>query len=48
MVTHLFLNDPSDQEEKEHFNASVPSEDIERFAKSIADFAEDDDLCRFG
>jgi hypothetical protein len=48
MVTHLFLNDPSDQEEKEHFNASVPSEDIERFAKSIADFAEDDDLCQFG
>jgi hypothetical protein len=40
MVTHLFLNDPSDQELKEQFNASVPSEDIERFAKSIADFAE--------
>ena len=40
MVTHLFLNDPSDQEVKEQFNASVPSEDIERFAKSIADVAE--------
>ena len=40
MVTHLFLNDPSDQEVKEQFNASVPSEDLERFAKSIADFAE--------
>jgi hypothetical protein len=25
---------------KEQFNASVPSEDLERFAKSIADFAE--------
>ena len=25
---------------KEQFNASVPSEDRERFAKSIADFAE--------
>jgi Domain of unknown function (DUF4331) len=37
MVTHLFL---SDQEAKEQFNASVPSEDIERFAKSIADVAE--------
>ena len=39
-LSHLFLNDPSDQEVKEQFNASVPSEDIERFAKSIADFAE--------
>ena len=36
MVTHLFLN----EEEKEQFNASVPSEDAVRFAKSIADFAE--------
>jgi hypothetical protein len=40
MVTHLFLNDPRDPEAKEQFNASVPSEDRERFAKSIADFAE--------
>ena len=40
MVTHLFLNDPSDQEAKEQFNASVPSEDLERFAKAIADVAE--------
>ena len=40
MVTHLFLNDPSDQEVKEQFNASISSEDLERFAKSIADFAE--------
>jgi len=40
MVTHLFLDDPSDQEVKEQFNASVPSEDLERFAKSIADVAE--------
>ncbi len=37
MVTHLFL---SDQEAKEQFNASVPSEDLVRFAKSIADCAE--------
>jgi hypothetical protein len=28
MVTHLFLDDPSDQEVKEQFNASVPSEDL--------------------
>jgi hypothetical protein len=40
MVTHIFLNDPGDQEVKEQFNASVPSEDLERFAKSIADVAE--------
>jgi hypothetical protein len=40
MVTHLFLNDPNDQEVKEQFNASVPSEDLKRFGKSIADFAE--------
>ena len=40
MVTHLFLNDPSNQEMKEQFNASAPSEDLERFAKSIADVAE--------
>jgi len=40
MVTHLFLNDPSHQEVKEQFNAGVPSEDGERFAKSIADVAE--------
>jgi hypothetical protein len=40
MVTHLFLDDPDDQGMKEQFNASVPSEDLERFAKSIADFVE--------
>jgi hypothetical protein len=40
MVTHIFLSDPSAPEAKEQFNASVPSEDIERFAKSIADVAE--------
>ena len=49
MVTHLFLNDPSDQEVKEQFNASVPSEDLERFAEVDRGFCgEDDDLCRFG
>ena len=40
MVTHLFLSDPSDQEAKEQFNASVPCEDLERFGKSIAAVAE--------
>jgi hypothetical protein len=40
MVTHIFLNDASNQDMKEQFNASVPSEDVERFAKSVAEFAE--------
>jgi Domain of unknown function (DUF4331) len=40
MVTHIFLSPPDNQELKEQFNASVPSEDWERFAKSIADVAE--------
>ncbi|HUJ39672.1 MAG TPA: DUF4331 family protein [Candidatus Acidoferrales bacterium] len=40
MVTHLFLSDPGDLELKEQFNSSVPAEDLERFAKWIADFAE--------
>jgi hypothetical protein len=40
MVTHLFLNPPGDQEMKEQFNASVPSEDRKRFAQPIADVAE--------
>jgi hypothetical protein len=40
MVTHLFLDDPSDPEMKEQFNASVPSEDRDCFAKSIANIAE--------
>jgi hypothetical protein len=40
MVTHLFLDDPNDTELKERFNASVPSEDAERFAQPIADVAE--------
>jgi hypothetical protein len=40
LVTHLFLNDPNDQEVKEQFNVSTPSEDAARFSKPIADFAE--------
>jgi hypothetical protein len=40
MVTHLFLDDPSNRELKEQFNASVPSEDLERFAKPIAEVTE--------
>jgi Domain of unknown function (DUF4331) len=40
MVTHIFLSPPDNQELKEQFNASVPSEDRERYAKPIADVAE--------
>jgi hypothetical protein len=49
MVTHIFLNDPSDQEVKEQFNASVPSEDLRALREADRGFCgEDDDLCRFG
>jgi hypothetical protein len=39
LITHLFLNDPDNQELKEHFNRSMPSDDLTSFAKPIADFA---------
>jgi heptaprenylglyceryl phosphate synthase len=38
MMTHLFLNDPADQEVKEVFNKSVPSDDIALFSGYIADY----------
>ena len=40
LMTHLFLNDPNAQQVKEQFNASVPSEDVNHFSKTIADFSE--------
>ncbi len=40
LITHLFFNDPNDQDVKEHFNTSVPSEDVEHFSKPIAEFTE--------
>jgi hypothetical protein len=40
LVTHIFLNNPPDQEAKEAFNRSAPSEDEERFSRFIAEFAE--------
>jgi hypothetical protein len=40
LITQIFFNDPSDQDTKEHFNASVPSEDVDRFSKVIADFID--------
>jgi hypothetical protein len=40
LITHIFLNDPGSQDTKEQFNSSVPSEDVSRFSKAIADFLE--------
>jgi Domain of unknown function (DUF4331) len=40
MITHLFLNDPGNQEVKETFNKSVPSDDIALFSGIIADYTQ--------
>lgn len=40
MVTHLFLNDPANQDVKETFNKSAPSDDVALFAGHIADYAQ--------
>jgi len=40
MITHLFLNDPANQEVKETFNKSVPSDDIALFSGYIADYTQ--------
>jgi hypothetical protein len=40
LMTHLFFNDPAAQDMKEQFNTSVPSEDMDRFSKPIAEFTE--------
>ena len=40
MVTHLFLNDPGNQEVKETFNKSAPSDDFALFSGYIADYAQ--------
>jgi hypothetical protein len=40
LITHIFLNDPGSQDTKEQFNASVPSDDVDRFSKVISDFSE--------
>jgi len=38
MITHLFLNDPGNQEVKETFNKSAPADDIALFSGYIADY----------
>jgi hypothetical protein len=40
LITHLFLNDPGNQEVKETYNKSVPSDDIALFSGYIADFTQ--------
>ena len=38
LMTHLFLNDPGNQEVKETYNKSAPSDDVALFSGYIADF----------
>src|ERR1700734_1724695 len=38
LITHLFLNDPGNQEVKETYNKSVPSDDVALFSGYIADY----------
>ena len=38
LITHLFLGDPSNQEAKETYNKSVPSDDIALLSGYLADF----------
>ncbi len=40
LMTHLFLNDPNNQEVKEKFNVSKPSDDLTLFSGDIAEFAQ--------
>ena len=40
LMTHLFLNDPSNQEVKETYNKSAPPDDVALFSGFIADFIE--------
>jgi hypothetical protein len=40
LVTHIFLSDPAQPELKDHFNAAGPSDDLARFSKPMAEFAE--------
>jgi hypothetical protein len=40
LITHLFLNDPGNQEAKETYNKSVPSDDVDLLSGYIADFTQ--------
>jgi hypothetical protein len=40
LVTHIFLSDPAQPNLKEDFNRSVPSDDVARFSKPMAEFAQ--------
>lgn len=38
LITHIFLNDPNQQDVKERFNQSAPSDDVASFSGYISDF----------
>jgi len=40
LITHLFLNDPGNQEVKEIYNKSAPSDDIALLSGYLADFTQ--------
>jgi hypothetical protein len=40
LITHIFLNDPNQQDVKERFNQSTPSDDLASFSEYIRDFAQ--------
>jgi hypothetical protein len=40
LITHLFLNDPNNQDVKDKFNRSAPSDDVGLFSGYISDFAQ--------
>ena len=40
LITHIFLNDPNQQEVKERFNQLTPSDDLASFSGYIGDFAQ--------
>lgn len=40
LMTHIVLNDPSDQQLKEDFNRSVPADDVTRFSAVIGNFVD--------
>lgn len=40
LISHLFFNDPKNQELKEFYNASPPSDDVARLSAAIAEFAQ--------
>jgi len=40
LITHIFLNDPNQQDVKERFNQSAPSDDVASFSGYISEFGQ--------